>query len=239
MAKLSKEKYKLLPISNLIKKYFEPLKMRYKWGPNPFYYLAGKHGIHPTYIQEMLTIKMDNIEILEAIKQLSNGDGKKYDVNLVKSEFQKPIKLSMGKWSPKNKIFDREVLLVSSGPKFDEYKKEIEKYIIKNKPYVIALNTSVKINKKLVNLYVACNPLKLLADSDSYKKIKSPLALPVSMLSDKLNKKFKKNKIFDFGIGLKNNSFKFYNKCAYIPKLYILLPTLYLSQQVEKQSKYF
>ena len=40
------------------------------------------------------------------------------------------------------------------------------------------------------------------------------------MLSDKLNKKFKKNKIFDFGIGLKNNSFKFYNKCAYIPKLY-------------------
>ena len=103
MAKLSKEKYKLLPISNLIKKYFEPLKMRYKWGPNPFYYLAGKHGIHPTYIQEMLTIKMDNIEILEAIKQLSNGDGKKYDVNLVKSEFQKPIKLSMGKWSPKIK----------------------------------------------------------------------------------------------------------------------------------------
>ena len=126
MAKLSKEKYKLLPISNLIKKYFEPLKMRYKWGPNPFYYLAGKHGIHPTYIQEMLTIKMDNIEILEAIKQLSNGDGKKYDVNLVKSEFQKPIKLSMGKWSPKNKIFDREVLLVSSDLNLMNIRKKLK-----------------------------------------------------------------------------------------------------------------
>ncbi len=220
MAKFSKNKFNLLPISNLIKKYFEPLKIRYKWGPNPFYYLAGKYGIHPTYIQEMLTIKMDNIEILEAIKQLKNGDGKKYDVNLVKSEFQKPIKLSVGKWSPKNKIYNKEVILVSSGPKFDEYKKEIEKYILKNKPYVIALNTSVKINKKLIDLYVACNPLKLLSDSKSYQKIKSPLALPISLLSDKLQTKFKKVKIFDFGIGLKNNSFKFYDKCSYIPKLY-------------------
>ena len=56
-------------------------------GTDPFYYLAGKYGIHPTYIQEMLNIKMDEIEIFEAIKQL-NKDGNKYDVNLVKSEFQ-------------------------------------------------------------------------------------------------------------------------------------------------------
>ena len=69
------------------------LKEKYKWGPNSFYYLAGKYGIHPTYIQEMLNIKMDDVEILEAIKQLKNGDGKKYDVNLIRSEFQKPIKL--------------------------------------------------------------------------------------------------------------------------------------------------
>ena len=110
--------------------------------------------------------------------------------------------------------------MVSSGPKFTEYKKEIEKYIIKNKPFVIALNTSVKINKKFIDLYVACNPLKLLADADLYKSIKSPLALPASLLSEKLNKKFKKIKILDFGIGLKNNSFKFFKQCSYIPKLY-------------------
>ena len=220
MAKFSKQKFNLLPITKIIKKYFEPLKMRYKWGPNPFYYLAGKYGIHPTYIQEMLSIKMDDIEIFEAINQLKNGGGKKYDVNLVKSEFQKPIKLKRGRWSPKNKINNKDVILISSGPKFIEYKKEIEKYILKNKPYVIALNTSVKINKKLIDLYVACNPLKLLADADLYKTIKSPLAVPVSLLSDKLKNKFKKIKILDFGIGLKDNSFKFFNQCSYIPKLY-------------------
>ena len=220
MNSISKKKYNLLPITKIIKKYFEPLKLRYKWGPNSFYYLAGKYGIHPTYIQEMISIKMDELEMFEAINQLKDGDRKKFDVNLVKSEFQKPIKLKNGKWSPRNKIKDKEVLLVSSGPKFIEYKREIEKYISTNKPYVIALNTKVKISKKLVNLYIACNPLKLLSNAESYKKINSPLAVPEALLSDKIRKKFSKIKIFDFGIGLKNNSFKFYSKCSYIPKLY-------------------
>ena len=138
-----------MPVSNLIKKHFEPLKTRYKWGPNPFYYLAGKYGIHPTYIQEMLTIKMDNIEILEAIKQLKDGGGQKYDVNLVKSEFQKPIRLSVGKWSPKNKIYNREVLLVSSGPNFDEYKKDYGQTLICGHAKIGGYNVGVIANQKI------------------------------------------------------------------------------------------
>ena len=220
MSKFSKKKYNLLPLTKIIKNYFEPLKTRYKWGPNTFYYLAGKHGIHPTYIQEMLTIKMEEIEILETIKQLKYKDGNKYDVNLVKSEFQKPIKLEKGSWFPKNELKNKEVLLLSSGPKLNEYKKEIEKFIIKEKPYVIALNTHVKINKKLINLHVACNPLKLMAEAEQYKNISSPLVVPVSLLSSKVREKLKKIKILNFGVGLKDASFKFYNSCSYIPKLY-------------------
>ena len=191
MIKLSSTRYNQL---KLLKKYFEPLKEKYKWGPN--YYLAGKYGIHPTYIQEMLNIKMDDVEILEAIKQLKNGDGKRYDVNLIRSEFQKPIKLKKGNWSPKKRLNKKEVFLISSGPKLNEYKKEVEKYIIKNKPFVIALNTSVKINKRLINLYVACNPLKLMTEVEQYKNIKSPLAVPFSILSEEIKKKFKKIKNF-------------------------------------------
>ena len=220
MEKFSRKKYNLLPITKVINKYFEPLKLKYKWGPNPFYYLAGKYGIHPTYIQEMISIKMSDYEILDAINQLRDEGGNKFDVNFVKSEFQKPIKLKNGKWSPKNKINNKDVLLISSGPKFFEYKKEVENYIIKNKPYVIALNTSVKVNRKLIDLYVACNPLKLISESKSFKTIRAPLAVPGSLLSKKIKKKFKNLKILDFGIGLKNNSFKFFAKSSYIPKLY-------------------
>ena len=229
MSRFSKKKYNLLPITKIIKNHFEPLKIRYKWGPNPFYYLAGKYGIHPTYIQEMLNIKMDEIEIFEAIKQLKNKDGNKYDVNLVKSEFQKPIKLQKGNWSAKSKLKNREVLLISSGPKFNEYRKEIEKFIIKNKPYVIALNTKVKINKKLINLHVACNPLKLMTEADQYNNILTPLAVPTSLLSDQIKKKLKNIKILNFGVGLKDNFFKFYKSCSHIPKLYTVAYALSIS----------
>ena len=140
---------------------------------------------------------MDEDEILEAIKQLKNKDGNKYDVNLVKSEFQKPIKLIKGNWHPKNKLRNREVLLLSSGPKLNDFKKEIEKFITKNRPFVIALNTHVKINKKFIDLHVACNPLKVLAEANKYKNIKSPLAVPVSLLSEQTRKKLKKIKILN------------------------------------------
>ena len=85
----------------------------------------------------------------------------------LKDQFQ-PINLKKETGHLKKDLI-KEVFLISSGPKLNEYKKEIEKYIIKNKPFVIALNTSVKINKRLINLYVACNPLKLMTEVEQYK----------------------------------------------------------------------
>ena len=50
--KILKKNTNIIPITNLIKDYFLELKNYYKMGYNPFYYLAGRHGIHPTYIQK-------------------------------------------------------------------------------------------------------------------------------------------------------------------------------------------
>ena len=111
--------------------------------------------------------------MIDAINQLKSYGATRYDVNLVRSEFQKPIKLKQGSWSPKSKIKGKEVLLVSSGPSLREYKTEIENYILRNKPFVIALNSSTCINKNLISLYVACNPLTLLSDIKKIKNLKT------------------------------------------------------------------
>ena len=229
MEKYSRNNLNVVPIIQIIKKHFEPMKKIYNWGTNPFYYLAGKYGIHPTYIQEMISQKLDEIKILEAINQLKDKSGSKYDVNLVRSEFQKPIKLLKGTWSPKKKLNNKEVLFVSSGPNLLEYKKAIEKYIEQKKPIVIALKPNVKIEKKFIDYYVACNPLRLMGESDLYKSIKCPLIMPKSLLTEKLNKKFKSIKILDFGIGLKDNKFEFYKNCAIVPKLYTVAYALSLA----------
>lgn len=215
-----KSKIKVLPITKLISKHFDDLKKIYNWGTNTYYYLAGINRIHPTYIQEMLYMKLDEWEILDAINKLTLLGGNRYDVNLVKSEFQKPIKFKKGQWSPLSKIKSKEVLLLSSGSNLKEYKKEIEKYIIKNRPIVIALNKFVKIKEDLIDMYITCNPLRLLADVEFNKKIKVPIILPKSLLTKDTIKKLSKIKIYDYGVGIKENEFKIDRNYALIPKLY-------------------
>ena len=180
--------FNILPILNVINNYFKELKVKYGWGTNTYYYLAGLNGIHPTYIQEMLSTKFEDAEILAAINQLKNSGGSRYNVDLVRSEFQKNLKLSSGTWSPLKQIKKREVLLVASGPKAKDYKNEIESYIKNKKPYVIAVNTDIKIEKKLIDIYAACNPLKFIANAENYQNLRSPLAIPKTLINNSIKK---------------------------------------------------
>ena len=78
--------------------------------------------------------------------------------------------------------------------------------IPKNDVEGIDFNDSLEnINKKLIDFYLACNPLRIMADSKLYSKIKSPLILPKTLLSKNLEKKFSKVKLLNFGVWLKNN----------------------------------
>ena len=91
------------------------MKKNFKWGTNKFYYLSGKYGIHPTYVQEMLSQKLNKDKIIEVLEHLKekNTEGNKYDVNLIRTEFQKPIKLTEGKWVPKTKVKGKNILLLA------------------------------------------------------------------------------------------------------------------------------
>ena len=110
--------------------------------------------------------------------------------------------------------------------KSEQYIKHLESYIKIKKPYVIAVNPDVKINNKFIDAYAMCNPLKIIGDLKQYSKIKSPIITPKSNLSQKVLDKLKKNKILDFGAGIKENYFKFGNNGAVIPRLYTFVYAL-------------
>ena len=176
--------------------------------------------------QEMLSTKFEEAEILAAINQLRNSGGSRYNVDLVRSEFQKNLKLSSGTWVPLNQIKKKEVLLIAAGPKTRDYKNEIETYIRKKKPFVIAVNTDIKIDKRLINIYAACNPLKIIANTENYKNLKSPLAIPKTLINKTIQKKLKKIKFLNFGVGLEHNTFKFNKSGAIMPRLFTLVYAL-------------
>ena len=132
----------------LIEKRFAPMKNKYKWGTNPYYYLAGQYRIHPTFIQSMLNdLKLEPAEMLSAIDNLKEGEGKNFNRNLIETGNKIYKGKTRGTWKPLNLIKGKDVLIIGSGPSSSKHAKAIENFIKKNKPFVIALNTEKTIRE--------------------------------------------------------------------------------------------
>ena len=114
---LRDQRANLIPLMSLIRKEFSPLKMKHGWGTNPFYYLAGKHGIHPTYIQEMLGDSRYNEEdIFAVIDHLRTKGGKKFSFSTLNVARHFYHGEPCGSWTPSKMMKDQEVLILGTGP---------------------------------------------------------------------------------------------------------------------------
>ena len=82
LSKKNKKSLNLVPLIKIITEEFNPLKNKYSWGTNIFYYLAGKHSIHPSYIQSMLSDSRYKAEdILESINYLKDQGDKEFNLD--------------------------------------------------------------------------------------------------------------------------------------------------------------
>ncbi len=214
-------------LHNLIKKHFHPLREKFKWGPNSFYYMAGKYGIHPTYIQTMVDdTRYECEDIIAVINHLRKTGGRHYSVDNLKAANNFFSKNPKGKWDPKSLLKDREVLLLGTGPGVGKHKKALESYILKVKPFVMALNTQSELDPELINVRLACHPVRLLADIEEHKILPQPLITPISMLPEELRIDLEGKKIYDFGLDVTPRNFSFTDTYCGVPSSLVLAYTL-------------
>ena len=209
---------KLVNLLKLIENYFNPLKEKYKWGSNPFYYFAGLNSIHPSFVQEMLsTNSFDAEDIYSNLNYLKSVGGKKYSKELITLGKKLYKNANKGNWKPYEIIKNKNVLIIGPGNSIKNYKIQILRFIKKNKPIVLVLNAINPIPKRYIFAHVVCNTLRLLSDVDKYKKLNKYLITPYSCFSKNIKSKIKSKKILDFGLQVKNKKFKF-------EKNYVVLP---------------
>jgi len=193
---------------SLISAYFKPMQIHYGWGTNPFYYIAGKRGIHPTYIQQMIDdVRYTDEDIINAIERIGKLGSKKYSVSnmeLARHFFTGTSKVG---WCPESKLKDREILILGTGKGVLSHQDAIETYISKFSPLVIALNTRTDILQKLIDLRVACHPIRLMADCNEYNRHDQPLIAPLSQLPDTLRDSLKNTEVFDYGVEIQSGEF--------------------------------
>jgi 4-hydroxy 2-oxovalerate aldolase len=217
----------LVPLMALIRQHFGPMKTQYGWGTNPYYYLAGKYGIHPTYIQEMLgDARYDEEDILAVIDHLRAEGGKKFSFNTLDGARQFYRGEARGSWNPASVMAGREVLILGTGAGVAAHRPALESYIRRAQPLVLALNTKSGIDPALIDLRIACHPVRLLADAETHRGLPQPLITPATMLPESLRAELGDKELLDFGIGIEPGRFEFHDTHCIAPAGVVLAYTL-------------
>lgn len=198
-----------VPIFTLVRKGFAPMKAHYGWGTNPYYFLAGKYGIHPTFIQEMLADpRYDGEDVISVIETLAREGGSKFSPQRLAEARHGFSGASTGSWSPRGEIEGRDVLILGSGPGVARHRGALEAFIRREKPVVMALNTQAGVAEELIGLRLACHPMRLVADYPSHMTFAQPLITPVELLPDHVREPLSGKTLLDFGMSLKTDVFE-------------------------------
>ena len=220
-------KANLVPLMGLIEDWFAPLKAQKGWGSNPYYYLTGKYGIHPTYVQEMLAdTRFDAEDILAVIDHLRAEGGKKFSLNTLDGARTFYRGAPRGTWRPDSIMEGREVLILGTGPGVATHRDALERHIRRKRPLVLAMNTQTAIASDLIDLRVACHPVRLLADSEAHAALPQPIITPASMLPEALREALAGKELLDFGIGIEPDRFEFHPTHCIAPTSLVLAYTL-------------
>lgn len=224
----------------LIRKHFKAMQAHYGWGTNPYYYMAGRYGIHPTFIQEMLQdSRYSDEDILAVIDHLKIEGGKKFSLDTLEAARHFYSGEPRGTWSPKSVMQGRDVLIVGTGPGVAKYRTAIEAFIEQTQPYVIALNTQKNLRDDLIDARAACHPVRLLADCHEHLKLPQPLITPASMLPKNVQQELKTKTLLDFGITVKHTGFEFHECYAQLPSSLVVAYVLSIATAGEANRIYF
>jgi len=208
----------LIPLMQIIRTHFRPMQQKFGWGTNLYYFLAGKYGIHPSYIQEMLADpRYLEEDLFAVIEHLRHEGGKKFSHEALDSARHFFRGNASGNWSPSELFAGRDVFILGAGPGVTEHRDAIEQYIRKQRPLVMALNTQSSVASSLIDVRVACHPVRLLADCEAHAKLPQPLITPVSMLPEDVRETLSDKKLLDFGLKVERGTFEFDSNCCSLP----------------------
>jgi 4-hydroxy 2-oxovalerate aldolase len=212
------QKGNITKLLELIHKNFKLLQTQYGWGVNPYYYLAGEYGIHPSYVQKMLAdCRYSEEDILAVIEYLKVEGAKKFSLGTLETARHFYSGTPGGGWNPADVIQNKDVLIIGSGPSIDKHRNAINTYIKMRQPFVIALNAQKNIDESLIDARAACHPVRLLADCHEHLKLSQPLITPASMLPEDVKQKLSQKELLDFGLTIIPGSFEFYQNYCTLP----------------------
>ena len=199
---------------------FNRFKKIHNWGSNMYYHFASNNGIHPTFVQTLLTdSRYPKQQILEILKNMSKKEksslfGKpinpsNYSLDALNVVLKLHHDEAIGAWDATGWLADREVLIIGAGPSVKRYKQDIIKYVETHKPAVLELNINSSIPASLVTASVVSLEARAIFDVLQYKELGHPIVLPMARIEYIIDEFTKDFDIYDYGLAVEPGTFEF------------------------------
>jgi 4-hydroxy 2-oxovalerate aldolase len=164
--------YYIVPILKIVDEQINPIFAKTPWGYSVPYYLAATNHCHPNYAKYLVDKQTVPVEIInELLKSIPDNKKAVYDVNLIKQiyldNFSEKIEDFDVIEELKQKLRDRNILIMAPGKSLLTENQKIIDFIKSNNPYIISLNFIP--NDYNIDVAFISN-LKRFASLDNYDK---------------------------------------------------------------------
>lgn len=112
--------------------------------------------IHPAYVQMMLSdTRYDTSDIVNALKALRDLKGHSFSTDRLTQAVSGNDVGADGTWSAEGWLSGRDVLIIGTGPSAEAHREEFARYIVREQPAVLCLNSNTAVSDELVTAFVA------------------------------------------------------------------------------------
>ena len=197
-------------LDRLISDYFSPLKEECGWGVNSHYVRAAMSGIHPTFIQELLSnTAYSPLEIDAAIDVLGASEAKRFTKERLNeaTAFVEIVESPKGNWNQADLFAGKKVLLLGAGKTVVEHSQALVALSSQDDVFVVAANLGAGLPPKVIDAHIACHPLRIIADAQQYLTLGKPLIAPQGLLpSEELRWLLEKGSVYNLGLSVSPTS---------------------------------
>ena len=160
---------------------YEPLKEKYKWGENSYYFLGAEALIHPSYVQ-YLTQKNDYSaeEIIEAISILGKENRIRFSEQALTYVFTEKIDLRSDNSKSLPESFNnmKSVIILGAGESVQNISEgELRQLIEEQGDPLLSLTLRPPVSRMLIDAYLVLDPVKFFID---YKLLESHQSLVIT-----------------------------------------------------------
>ncbi len=209
------------PIYELAMDDFAVLRAKHRWGPSLLYYYSAKHGIHPTYAQELLADdRYAASEKMAIVRFLAAQSANSFNPEMYSSALVHHFMASndnRGAWSAKGWCDDRTLVLVAAGPTSHQYAQDIIGFARDRNALLLTINTLHHIDDDAVNGVVTVDQNRVRFEAPHMQSMGRTVYAPVSSLPEDCTLQLAGVDTRDYGLAVEQNSFAMHESGCTLP----------------------